>query len=338
MVTRRDRKVLGADPGLVEWDGGLRLSGSPLWLDATRPVPLSFISSALTFRRHQRIITSSQTITLLEGQLGSSEALPTPWGRTFSVGDLVIDLLPAGGVVGSALLRVRRGGLTLVYAKGLRLGASQVVATCQLPEADVVVLDCPYDAPPYSFVTPQRLVPELLAWVRLVLDEGGSPVLLAGALGMAQEACHLLSQEGLATKVHRQVALWNRRVRACGVALAPLAELRRPIKAGEVVVAPPEAAGSASLRRLVPGARLALVSGAASVTDRVANIGAEIGFAWSGGADGADLRRFIKKTGAGYVYLGPHHSDRFEASLRRLGVGVTRFDQGPDLSQLELFA
>ncbi len=335
MVTRRAE--IQADPGIVEWDGGMRLSGTPLWLDASRPVPLSFVSSALRFHRHQRIVTSSQTVELLAGRLGSSEALPTPWGRAFSVGELVLELIPAGHVVGSALLRVRRGDLTLVYAAGLRLGGSLVVEPCRAPRADVLVLDCPYDAPPYRFAPPRRVASEMAAWIRQILDHGETPVLLAHPLGMAQELCRFLGQEGLAARVHRQVTVWNRRVRRCGLPLDAVPELRGSVKPDEVVVAPPEGLGSGAFERQVPRARPALVSGRAASPEAVERAGAEVGFTWSCQADGKELRRFVKQTGAGYVYLGPRHGERFEAGLRRLGLGVTRFDLRVERSQLELF-
>jgi putative mRNA 3-end processing factor len=327
----------GTIPGIVEWDGGIRLSGTSLWLDARRPVPLSFLSSALAFHRHQRIIASAQTLEILGARLGSSEVLPSPFRRPFSVGELVLELLPAGQVPGSALLLVRKGELTVLYCGGVRLGRSLVAEPCQVPRADVLVLDCPYDEPPYDFPTQKRAVEDLTSWIRGVIAQGETPLLLAGELGMAQEVCQLLSAEGLPTRVHRHIAAVNRRVRTAGIPLARVPALRDPASAGEVVVAPLRASGSTLLRRLVPRARVALVSGRAAAPGAAEHAGAETGFAWSCNADGKDLRQVVRDSGARHVYLGARHSGRFEAGLKRLGLGVTRLAESEEGSQLDLF-
>lgn len=339
MGRKRERSRGDDDPGVVEWDGGLRLTDSPLWLDARRPVPLCFVSSAKTFRHHQRIITSSGTIEILGDRLGSSEPLSTPMSRPFSVGELVLELYPAGHVIGSSQLLVRRGELTLLYTGGLRLSQSSLTEPCRVRPVDVLVLDCPYDSTPYTFPGAKKVRRELVEWVEHVLSAGDTPVLLASAMGMAQELCRILSPdgEGPPLRAHRQLAPWNRRVRGCGVSLAPTPELRKVVHDGEVVLVPRRFARTSSFDRKVPSPRFALVSGRAIVAEEVERAGAEIGFAASCHADSRELRRFIKQTGARYVYLGPRHTARLEASLRQHGIGVTRFDARRTQSQLELF-
>jgi hypothetical protein len=103
-----------------------------------------------------------------------------------------------------------------------------------------------------------------------------------------------------------------------------------------VAVVSERTAQSTLLLRLAPRARVALVSGRAVLQDETTRLGAEAGFALSCHADAKALRRLARDTGAGYVYLGPRHSAAFEATLRRAGLGVTRFERR-DLDQLELF-
>lgn len=328
------------DPDVVEWDGGLRLRGTSLWLDARRPVSLSFVSSALAFRPHQRLITSATTVQLLGGErgLGASDALASPFGRRFSVGELVLELVPAGHVVGGAMLLVRHRGVSLLYAGGVRPGPAWLGEPAQVPRADVLMLDCPYDAKAYAFPERARVARALTEWVRAVIAEGGRPVLRAAALGTAQELCHLLASEVFGPRVDRAVSRWNARVRACGVPLGPAPELRRELAAGEVAVVSCGEPGLAAIRRHAAGARVALVSGRAAIPGEVAAAGAEVGFALSSHADAAALRRLVTDTGATHVYLGPRHSAAFEAALRRRhkGLGVTRFAPPPGADQLEL--
>lgn len=328
-------KEAAADPGVVEDDGGLRLSGTPLWLDARRPVPLSFLSSALAFRHHQRLVTSVDTVTLLSDRLGATDALASPLGRRFSVGELVLELVPAGFMVGAASLLVEHRGCRVLYCGGLRPEPGWLGEAGQVRAVDVLVLDSQGAAGPKRLPVQRRTARELLRWTGEVLAEGDSPVLVAEALGMAQELCHLLASEGLKVRAHRAVAKWNRRVRDCGVPLARAPELRRPLGPREVAVIPPEALEA--LPRLAPRGRVALVSADAAELSSRQTLGAEVGFALSCHADDEALRRFVVDSGARQVYLGPHQGGRLAPSLRALGLGVTCFAPPSERSQMELF-
>jgi len=326
-----------AEPGFVDYDGGLKLRDAPQWLDATRPVPLSFVSNATVAHRHSRIITSARTADLLGDALASSEALASPMGRTFSVGELRVELVPAGHVVGSAQLLLRYRGERLLYCGGVRPGPAGLAEPYEARPADILVLDCPYDAPPYQLPGRTRVAADVVGWVSEVLSSGEVPVLFACQLGMAQDLCRLLVDKGVPVRAHRTVAGWNRKLRALGADPGRTPELRRPLGGGAAVVAPIRAAGSAALRRLVPRPRGALVSGRAVEADVVAAVEAEVGFPMSSHADAKALRKLVRDSGARHVYLGPRHTERFETTLRRSGLGVTRFSIAGTSAQLPLF-
>jgi putative mRNA 3-end processing factor len=323
---------------LVEYDGGFRLADTSLWLDALRPVSLSFVSHAVAFRRHQRLVTSSRTAELLAHKLGLSDALASPLGRPFSLGELHLELLPAGSVIGSAQLLVRHRDQRLLYCGALRPGPSWLEQPCQVPAADVVIMNCPYDGSRFTFPSRAKLGQQMVRWVQSVLAEDQWPVLLASPLGMAQEVCHLLAGAGVAVKVHRHVADWNKRVRASGLPLAKSPWLRQPAPRPVAVVAPPEAVEAGWVSRMVPEARCAFVSGSVLDGQSVERLGAEQGFALSCHGDGKALRRFIRDSGARRVFLGPRHSPGFASALRRRGLEVTQLGEGTDQSQLDLFS
>jgi putative mRNA 3-end processing factor len=248
----------------------------------------------------------------------------------------VLELVPAGHVVGGAQLLVELRGRAVLYAGGLRLVPGWLGEPAQVRRADVLVLDCPYDAREHAFPDRARAARALLEWVRGAIANDGRAVLAASELGTAQELCHLLASEGVPARVDRAVSRWSSRVRACGVPLGPAPELRRALAPGEVAVVSRGERGRAAIGRHAPGARVALVSGRAVLPAEVARAGAEIGFALSNHADSAALGRFVGDTGAGHVYLGPRHSAGFEAELRRAGLGVTRFAPPPGTEQIEL--
>lgn len=322
----------------VEYDGGLRLRGAPLWLDARRPVPQSFLSNALAFRHHQRLITSPETVTLLDDELGNAEALASPLGRRFSVGELVLELLPAGSVVGSSMLLVHHLDLDVLYCGAVRLGAPWLGEPAQIRKADVVVLDCPYDDRSFDFPERSQTGRTIVEWARQVLNEGGSPVLVASAFGMAQELCQLAASADLEVRVDRTISRWNRRVRACGVPLTKASEIRGELRPGKVAIMSNDDRTRMKIARHAPKSRVALVSGRAVLERAVEEAGAEVGFPLSCHADAADLRQLVRDTGAKTVYLGPRHTEPFEESLRRGGLDVTRFVGSREVDQLDLFS
>src|SRR3954462_3158349 len=99
--------------------GGLHVSGTPLWLDARRKSELSFVSHAHSdhIARHERVIATAATLRFMTHRLGKlAAALPVPYTRPFDFGPLVLELLPAGHILGSAPLRVTRAdGVRVVY-------------------------------------------------------------------------------------------------------------------------------------------------------------------------------------------------------------------------------
>ena len=98
-------------------EGGLRLRGTPLWFDARRKTDLAFVSHAHAdhIGRHRRMIATEATLELLRLRLGARaafDALPVPYRRPFTVGDVTLELFAAGHVLGSAQVRVlTRGGV-----------------------------------------------------------------------------------------------------------------------------------------------------------------------------------------------------------------------------------
>src|SRR5512147_700332 len=133
-------------PELVEMHRGeLRVSRS-LWLDARRRAPCAFVSHAHGdhIGRHDRTIATAPTLALMEHRLGKpsrGERLPVAYREPFGMGDLTVELFPAGHVLGSAQIRVARGGRSLGYSGDLCLEPTLTAEACQVMECDTLVLE-----------------------------------------------------------------------------------------------------------------------------------------------------------------------------------------------------
>src|SRR5690349_330361 len=89
-VHARPDALYPASPMSVELRrNGLQLAGTPLFLDATRKTPLSFVSHAHAdhIARHERTIATAATLRFMAHRLGKVAApLPAPYGRPFDLG------------------------------------------------------------------------------------------------------------------------------------------------------------------------------------------------------------------------------------------------------------
>ena len=90
----------------------IKLSGTDIYFDSKRAVPLSFVSSANVGRlpRSEKIIATPQTVKLLGKKIKGSAVLSSPYGKPFTLGSYSIELIPSGQMLGGAQLVVEKDG------------------------------------------------------------------------------------------------------------------------------------------------------------------------------------------------------------------------------------
>ena len=188
---------------------GLHLSGTALWMDARRKSELCFVSHAHTdhIARHERVIATSATLRFMEHRLGKvKNALPVPYNRPFELGPLMLELLPAGHVLGSAQLRVVMGdGTRVAYTGDLSLSPSLTAEPAQIAECDVLVTESTFGHPRYAFPPRDKVFDRLAEWCRAAQAKGLVPVVLGYALGKSQEAAAQLAQRGFSLCAHASI-------------------------------------------------------------------------------------------------------------------------------------
>jgi putative mRNA 3-end processing factor len=306
--------------------GGLRVVNSALHLDATRRVPCGFISHAHGdhIARHERTIATAATLALLRHRLGTprrtrAEALPAAHRSPFGLGELTLELFPAGHVLGSAQLRVSRGDVTLGYTGDLCTQPSEAAEPAQVMPCDVLVLESTFGLPRYVFPPKDEVLAAIRAFVDGALSDGATPVLLAYALGKAQEILKHLGARGYRCLAHPAVHGVNEVYEALGTSLPNVRPLGpEGAGPGEVVVCPPNLARSEEMRG-VRRRRTAVLTGWALDGPRAFR-GADAAFPLSDHADFPSLVAYAKATGAGRVYTVHGAADALARSLRREGL------------------
>src|SRR5512138_3008139 len=242
---------------LVEIDRGeLRVAGTSLHLDARRRVECAFVSHAHGdhIGRHDRTIATAATLALMRHRLGEAkrrrtEVLPATFGAPFGLGELTLELFPAGHVLGSAQIRVTRAGVALGYTGDLCMEPTHAAEPAQVMACDVLVVESTFGHPRYVFPPKEETLGKVRAFVDRALAEGDTPVLLGYALGKSQEIVKFLSDAGYPCAVHPVVHAVNRVYEAHGVSFPNVRPLPPEGPApGEVVVAPPHLCRSPAMR------------------------------------------------------------------------------------------
>jgi putative mRNA 3-end processing factor len=320
--------------------GDLRIAGSALFLDARRRSPCAFISHAHGdhLARHDRTIATAATLALARHRLGAraekGEALPARYGERFGLGELDIELFPAGHVLGSAQIRVRRNGATVCYTGDLCTDETLTAEAAEVVPCDVLVVESTFGKPRYVFPPKREVLASIREFVDDALNDGATPVLLGYALGKAQEILKFLAGEcGYRCRAHPAVHAVNRIYESLGTSLGPVALLdeEEPPAPGEVVVVPPHLARSGPLRRIRKRRTAILTGWAVDGARWFRNVDAA--FPLSDHADFPSLLRYVKATGAGRVFTVHGYADDLAGSLRREGI---RAEPLAEKMQLEL--
>lgn len=313
------------------------MAGSGLFLDARRRAGCAFVSHAHGdhIARHERTIATSATIALLRQRLGlrvKGEALAVSYRTPFGLSDLTLELFPAGHVLGSAQLRVTQGSLALGYTGDLCLEPNLAAEAAEVVTCDVLVLESTFGLPRYVFPPKAEVLCEVRRFVDDALSDGMTPLLLAYALGKAQEVLKYLGEAGYRCRAHPTVEAVNRVYAAHGVSLPNVEPLGPEAPClGEVVVAPPHLLRTAALLR-IPRRRTAVLTGWAIDGQRGFR-GVDAAFPLSDHADFPSLLGYARASGASRVVTVHGYARELAAALRREGL---RAEPLVEREQLEL--
>jgi putative mRNA 3-end processing factor len=306
----------------VEYNQGIHLLDSILWLDAPRQTDLCFVSHAHIdpAGHHRKILATGATAALIHRRIGRGEYLTTPFHRRFSLGKLDLELHPAGHMLGSAQIRITRDGGTLVYTGDFQLGPTRTARTATVLECDVLVMRSTYGRPHQVFPDREETEAKMVSWAKRTIQDGDQPVVFASARGKAQELASIFLAHDLRVRVHKSIYQVCRSYRALGMPLANIRCFRLSPKKAEVIIFPPHLRQSKTIAKL-KRARTCVATGRA--LDET-NDWADAAFIISGHADHPALLRYARESGAKRIRLTGPTAAPLAAELTAAG-----FDASP---------
>ncbi len=225
----------------------------------------------------------------------SGVSRPLAYGEEAARDSARLRLVPAGHVLGSAQVWIGadESGDSLLYTGDFKLRTGRTCAPAEAPAASTLFIETTFGLPVFVFPPRELLERRLLDACRDALAAGETPVLLAYALGKAQEVAALLTEAGIPTVLHGAAWKLLPEYAAAGVAL-PLSRPYEtgPPKEGEALVTPPSTARTPMVRA-IRRRRVIYLSGWALREASRLEFEADVLLPMSDHADFPDLRRHV---------------------------------------------
>jgi putative mRNA 3-end processing factor len=316
-------------------DRGLYCEAGDFHIDPWRPVARAVISHA--HGDHARpgsasYLAAEPGVPLLQRRLGRPEEPARiqgiPYGQRVkvgNVGNVEISFHPAGHVLGSSQIRVEHAGDVWVFSGDYKRQADPTCEPFEPVRCRTFITEATFALPIYRWDDPAVVARGVLDWWDEGREQGRASVLFAYSLGKAQR---LMAELALLTGdrtvwTHGAVESLTEVYRQAGVRMLPT----RPVAdkprgesfAGELVIAPPSAAGSTWMRRF-GAASTGFASGWMRVRGTRRRRGVDRGFVLSDHADWPELLRTIGETGAERVLTTHGFAEPLARFLREHGL------------------
>jgi putative mRNA 3-end processing factor len=273
-----------------------------------------------------RYLCAAPSVPFVRKRLGpETDVEGVPYGEPRRLGDVTISFHPAGHVLGSAQVRMERGGEVWVVSGDYKRAPDPTCAPFEIVPCDVFITEATFALPIYRWEEPEALIAEIFRWWNANREAGVASVLFCYAMGKAQRIlAELAALTDRPVLVHGAVEGLVELYRAAGVRMLPTLKVSDTAKgrsfAGELILAPPSAGGSTWMRRFGATRQTAFASGWMRVRGTRRRKGFDRGFALSDHADWPALLRTVAETGARRVLVTHGYSDELARFLSDGGI------------------
>ena len=231
--------------GLFALDRGLFLLPSRIAVDVTRRQAIGFVSHAHMDHaaQHALALCTAETAAVLRHRLGNVPVRLMRLGEPQEVAGQRLTALPAGHILGAAMLYAEHDRGSLLYTGDFRLEDSATTPSAHFCQADYLIMECTFGHPHYRMPPRGVAIEMLVEKVTAALRRGATPVISAYVLGKAQELTKILTSHGIPVLQHPDIFQISQIYEAAG---CPLGDFRvyegRPVP-GAAVLMPPSRSG-----------------------------------------------------------------------------------------------
>ena len=318
-----------ADLNIIELtDRGLYCAAGDFYIDPWRPVPRAVITHA--HADHARpgsglYFAEATGFPVLRHRLGADlQGHPLAYGEALELGRARISLHPAGHILGSSQVRVEVDGEVWVVTGDFKRDKDPTCAPFEVVPCDTLITEATFGLPIYRWPALSAVAEDIFRWWQQNAAQGRASVLFCYALGKAQRVLSALTalthQRAL---LHGAVVPITDIYREAGVPMLPTepaleADVDRKF-AGELVIAPPGANGTAWMKRF-GNCGTGFCSGWMLLRGNRRRRGYDRGFVLSDHADWPALLQTIDECGASRVLATHGRSDVMVRYLQERGI------------------
>ncbi len=324
--------MAGNDDLVVLRPEGLYCAAGDFHIDPWRPVARAVITHG--HGDHARpgmreYHCSEGSLPILRWRLGDVPVQAHAEGVPFRLGQVQVSLHPAGHVLGSSQVRIDDGQQVWVASGDYKRQPDPTCTPFEVVPCDTFITEATFALPIYRWPDTPAVAAEILAWRRECEQRGEAAILLCYALGKAQRVlAELLPLDDRPAWLHGAIANGVAVYRQAGVpmleTLAVAEQGRQPDAAGQLILAPPSAAGTPWMRRF-GGHQLGFASGWMQLRGNRRRRNVDRGFVISDHADWPALLQTIEQTGAQRVIATHGNTDALIPFLRERGVAAEAF-------------
>jgi putative mRNA 3-end processing factor len=298
-----------AEDLIVQRPEGLYCPPGDFYIDPWRPVARAVITHAHS--DHARMgnghyLAAQPAEGVLRTRLGEIDLQTLAYGERIVHNGVALSLHPAGHVLGSAQVRLERGGQVWVASGDYKVAPDKTCAPFEPVKCDVFITESTFGLPIYRWCPDEEIFADINGWWGRNVVAGRASVLTCYSFGKAQRILSGVDPSIGPIIVHGAVEPLNRAYRAAGVELPQTrmvidikdkADLKRAL-----VICPPSAAASPWMRRF-GDAQTAFASGWMQLRGARRRGGYDRGFVLSDHADWPGLMGAIAATGAQRVIV-----------------------------------
>ena len=230
---------------------------------------------------HDHVIATRQTIDIMKIRYGDKCAkkfTPLRYGQKYSIKNYDFTLHPAGHILGSAQVLVKKNNHRLVITGDYKVGKDETCKNFKLVKCDTLITEATFGLPIFQHPDPKDEIQKLIRSVKI--NKYNCHIVGAYALGKAQRVMNLLRQQ----KYNETIYIHGSLEKLCQYYLKEKINIGKFEKVsskdknfyeGKIIIAPPSALKDRWSRRF-PNPIICMASGWMTVKQRAKQQGIEL--------------------------------------------------------------
>ena len=295
---------------LISTASGLYCPAGDFYVDPWRPVRSAVITHAHGDHAtvgSERYLATVDGLKILQARLGPDAQIQSiEYGERLPLGEVTISLHPAGHILGSAQVRIERGGEVWVVTGDYKTASDPTCLSFAPLRCHTLITESTFGLPIYRWESPSLTFERINTWWQQNAAAGIASLIYAYSLGKAQRLLSGLNRAIGPIFCHGAVERMNELYRQAGIALPETTYTGKTADkrswAGAIIIAPASAHGSPWLRRFGDFST-AFVSGWMQIRGARRRRTVDRGFALSDHADWPELLEVIRSSGAERVLV-----------------------------------